>query len=608
MFQRGFSPIPSLSPCAAMSPPSPFATNSAAAFLRQQQQVLPPGATTGYVVQPDTDLHRHASLPARRPFSPEVPTMGPPPPPPVRRPSHRAAGQPSIQEDAEGAREMAHGDVNLGRSKSWRPVSEDEWRYTERDYSGAMLSRGVSTGAGDNVRAHYRQTQGQGHVRSHSGASQLIASTETSPLDSTFGLGGYHSRTTLHKSASLRSTTSQSSNAPSHGHVQGAGGYARSVLTRGRASPGSASLNWEHLASPTFAKSEDNHGVQIARLATREEEPPRAIPGPLVGVGDGYQSQAQRLQSEAQGADVRRHQSLQQGFGHSTKVQERLARSQALLPPEQRTSYIAETEGGGRERERRTSDLSARNVWGTGSRVGGNDGWAQVDVAMRARANYTPVNHPSNALGRRETRTPPTGEFQGEMLQDPYQPGLQRDSLMQAFQAMQLGNEMLGPVAGSDLGPVPALADVYRNSLMTYGQAGYDADYGYTRALGPPVETGLPFAGYAPVAPTMPFPTFPNAAPVNSSYANVPFTQSLSQSSHPHPQAPPVVPDHIARAAEAEVHQMIANRHLNPVDFHCEPENASPLTESLLPADLFAGPLLCHQIIHRGRRAQVAQA
>lgn len=591
-----------------MSPPSPFATNSAAVLLRQQQQQqtsqgLPPGATTGYVVQPDAaHLHRHASLPTRRPFSPETQAMGPPPMPLARRPSHRPAGQLSISEDAE----VVHADVNLGRSKSWRPTREDDWRYEQ---PGPMLSRGVSTSASDPSRQHYRHAHSQGHARSHSGASQLTGSTEPSPLESTFANTAYLPRTTttLHKSASLRSTASQSSVAPSHGHSQPQGGYARSVLTRGRGSPGSASLNWDHLASPMFAKSEDNHGIQMARLATREEEPPRGIPGPLVGMSDTYHSQAtQRIQSEAQGADVRRHQSLQQGFGHSTKVQERLARSQALLPPEQRTAYGADRESG--ERERRTSDLSARNVWGTGTGVGGNDGWAQVDTAMRARANHTPVN--TNAVGRRETRTQPTGEF-SEPLQDPYQAGVQRDSLMQAFQAMQLGNEMLGPAVVSEVPAVPNLADVYRSSLMTYGQTNYDADYGYPRALGPLVDAGLSYPGYTPVVPPTPFPTFPTTAAVNTPapyHTGVPFTQSLSQSSHSHAQAPPVVPDHIARAAEAEVNQMIASRHLNPVDFHCEPENASRLPDCCNHANSVPGPLLCHQIIHRGRRAQVAQA
>jgi hypothetical protein len=145
--------------------------------------------------------------------------------------------------------------------------------------------------------------------------------------------------------------------------------------------------------------------------------------------------------------------------------------------------------------------------------------------------------------------------------------------LMQAFQAMQLGNDMLGPAVPSDPS-ISNLADVYRSNLMTYGQTGYDADYGYPRALGPPVEAALPYPGYAPLAPPTPFPTFPTASNNTSAPYNAPFTQSLSQSSHPHAQAP-VVPDHIARAAEAEVHQMIANRHLNPVDFHCEPENVS---------------------------------
>ena len=159
---------------------------------------------------------------------------------------------------------------------------------------------------------------------------------------------------------------------------------------------------------------------------------------------------------------------------------------------------------------------------------------------------------------------------------------------MQAFQAMQLGNEMLGPAVVPDNPAIPNLADVYRSSLMAYGQTNYDVDFGYPRALGPPVDAGLSHSGYAPIVPPTPFPTFPAAPPANTSVpyqTGAPFTTSVSQSSHPHAQAPPVVPDHIARAAEAEVVQMIASRHLNPVDFPCEPENASrlPATTVVFP-------------------------
>lgn len=357
--------------------------------------------------------------------------------------------------------------------------------------------------------------------------------------------------------------------------------------------------------------------------------PSRGINGPILGIGQGIgtpsigysQQQHQNLMQQSSGADVRRHQSLQQGFGHSTKVQERLARSQALLPPEQRTSTSSVNATSPvitADRNRRLSDItsgtSTRNVWSLND--DGNDGWEQVDVAMRARANHTPVNvispyQPATPLSRQQTHTPPVlqtgGTHLGEQLYpsmqqtqswDPsYPPDLaQRDNLAQAFQAMQLGTEMMMPalgatVAGSQINPhammsASALDDAYRSSLMPYTVqrahplapgayaegVDYNAGYGLGQQVASPVYSGFPGSGVQMSAPGVNLLQGPSTLPPVVHTA----PQQHSQHHHQHQmQQTQTVPSHIARAAEAEVQLMISKRGLNPYDFGCQPDKVS---------------------------------
>lgn len=364
------------------------------------------------------------------------------------------------------------------------------------------------------------------------------------------------------------------------------------MLTRGRASPGAAA-NWEYLTGPGYgAKSEDNHAL---RLEPSPSAGNRGTPGPLSGMGQlssptyaGFPGIQER---EREGADVRRHQSLQQGFGHSTKVRERLARSQALLPPDQRTPLSDQQPPSFPSRERRPSELSGsrmdlgRNVWATSS--GEGDGWAQVDVAMRARQNPTPPNvqremttgrthGPGDAFGggreefQRDNQLPRDGyqSRDGYQPREPPREAYRADPLAHAFAGISLEPSASFPAFGAQT-PTP---DLYRTYSYTpgYPDAGGGGEY--------------PSYGSRQVDE---YPPFPPQAPQGYAYANPPVIPPLpivtpspamqqSTSFAQQQQQLPVVPDHIARAAEYEVHQMIAKRRLNPVDFHCEPENVSP--------------------------------
>ncbi|KAJ9104134.1 hypothetical protein QFC19_004118 [Naganishia cerealis] len=623
-----------------MSPAVSYPANSAALLLQQAAPMLPPGAGTGYVVQPAGGGGGIRNDPHRRP-------------------SQRSSRHPSISEEPSIVPPpLAAASMNphLGRSKSWRqPADNDDWRYNGAVPNNMRLSRGVSTSASENNHTYH---YGQGHHRSSSYTTHLTGSDQesiptTSPLDPTFAVHPPRPAGGLHKSASLRSNTSQSSNANSSGHGHGA--YARSLLTRGRISPGNGtsagSLTWDHLSSPTFAKSEDNHAIQTRRIVMREDDgardgsnlalTTRGISGPILGIGQGVgassigytqmhpqqqqhqQQQQQNLMQQSIGADVKRHQSLQQGFGHSTKVQERLARSQALLPPEQRTSaplVHATSPVATSDRDRRLSDIasssSARNVWSTnlaGADVV-NDGWEQVDHAMRARLNHTPVNlpgptPPTTSLSRQHSHTPPTVQ-QGNVLvgdqlyssmqqdsawADPsyHSDFIQRDSLSQAFQAMQLGTEMLIPASGPinpasqlsshPLMPATAMEDLYRNGLVPYGvprahpiapgayadNMDYNSSYGRRAQAASPVYPGFPTTSGQIQSSSVPL--------LQGTAVMPPAQQHSHQHHHQHSLQQPAtqaVPNHIARAAEAEVQLMIAKRGLNPYDFGCQPENA----------------------------------
>ncbi|KAJ9099292.1 hypothetical protein QFC21_004173 [Naganishia friedmannii] len=535
--------------------------------------------------------------------------------------------------------------LNLGRSKSWRqPADTDDWRYNGAAPGSMRLNRGVSISASENNHTyHYGGHQRtSSHTTTHLGSDHDSNAT-SSPLDPLFAV--HHPRTTggLHKSASLRSNASQSSNANS---VGGQGAYARSLLNRGRVSPASGaspsingSLNWDHLASPTFAKSEDNHAIQARRTGLREGEgadgstvgsTSRGINGPIVGIGQGVaahslgysQQQHQNLMQQSTGADVRRHQSLQQGFGHSTKVQERLARSQALLPPEQRTSGSSVNGTSPvitADRDRRLSDIasgiSSRNVWSLNDI--GNDGWEQVDVAMRARANHSPGNlagpyQPATPLSRQQTHTPPVLQSSNMQLCEQLYPAmqqtqswdpsyppdlLQRDNLAQAFQAMQLGTEMLMPAsgstaAGSQINPhalmsASALDDLYRNGLMPYPVhrarptapgaysegVDYNARYGHVQQAVSPGYLGFP--GSSGQMPPPGVHLIQGSSTMPPPIQTAPQQHAQHHHHHQHQvQQTPAVPNHIARAAEAEVQLMIAKRGLNPYGFGCQPDKA----------------------------------
>jgi hypothetical protein len=248
----------------------------------------------------------------------------------------------------------------------------------------------------------------------------------------------------------------------------------------------------------------------------------------------------------------------------------------------------------GERRDRRPSETT-RNVWSLNAGTG--DGWAQVDVAMRARANATPPygrESAVNASGVVGRGTPPalghTGDgyerdgYRAEQAREYHAQGRepyhaqQRDTLMHAFAGMHLEPALGGFPSPAGLPPAAAgSGDPYR-TFTPYAQ-GYPDDYaGYAvRAVPSGVEEYPTYGaqgGYTFTSSGILSPPPPQAGATmmqhttSNSYAPPQHQQQQQQ--------PPIVPDYIARAAEYEVHQMIAKRRLNPPDFHCEPENVSP--------------------------------
>lgn len=286
------------------------------------------------------------------------------------------------------------------------------------------------------------------------------------------------------------------------------------------------------------------------------------------------------------------------------------------------------------ERQRRPSETTTamRNVWSLNPAAGG-DGWAQVDVAMRARANLTPPygchNSTSGGIGGAgRTGTPPVTTthglvdgyagpeardvYRGDQGRDAY--ATRGDTLMHAFAGMHLDPAF--PSSAGIGGQPAAGGDLYR-TYTPYTQGYADAGTGeYGAYAGRAVAGVEEYPTYATQGGYPFSPAILSPPPVVSPQPAATMMQHTTSNSfvppqhQQHPQQqPPIVPDHIARAAEYEVHQMIAKRRLNPPDFPCEPGNVSHPSFPLhlrVRADVFVvlvGPVLRHQVLYGGRRA-----
>ena len=202
-------------------------------------------------------------------------------------------------------------------------------------------------------------------------------------------------------------------------------------------------------------------------------------------LGHGERGQGQDGDGMTTAAMLRRHQSLQQGYGKSHRVADRLARSQAILAIENRTPVAGDSGGSGGGKRSTTMEEPptspiGRSAWSNAA-VGydGNDGWEELSqLKQRQQAAQ------SSQSGQGQS---PGGVYAGQGAGRNGQPGVnmndmdpvRRLRLIQAMEAMQLGSEMMAP-------PRSASADVTHNPApgVAVSQGGNFHEYGQNRAYG----------------------------------------------------------------------------------------------------------------------------
>lgn len=207
---------------------------------------------------------------------------------------------------------------------------------------------------------------------------------------------------------------------------------------------------------------------------------------------------------EGAAALLRRHQSLQQGYGKSHRVADRLARSQAILAIENRTGTSAgqqqPQQQQERERERSNQGTSldvpptspiGRSAWSNAA-VGydGNDGWDELNQLKQRQAQQGQSPGSGQPQGQGQGQTQARGQQRGGL--DDMDP-VRRLRLLQAMEAMQLGSEMIAP-PGSTPGLMAApaglaglaTASTIESQLGDSIQATYDHSQGHshTRSYG----------------------------------------------------------------------------------------------------------------------------
>ncbi len=184
-------------------------------------------------------------------------------------------------------------------------------------------------------------------------------------------------------------------------------------------------------------------------------------------VGDAYTSVIASGQSTAglqgsnygdevdeTGASVRRTHSLQHGYGASSKIQERLARSPALFPTYQRQGPPSALPRQPKKDQLRDGEIEPptspirRSPWSATEVTPENDGWQD----LRSGANQGPATR--EFLQRRAM----------EGIDGPQTSQAQQDQLRNAFEAIQLGNEILG--GGSTAAPTRSPAVAAQHSLL----------------------------------------------------------------------------------------------------------------------------------------------
>lgn len=124
-------------------------------------------------------------------------------------------------------------------------------------------------------------------------------------------------------------------------------------------------------------------------------------------------------QSATEGADIKRHQSLTQGYGTSNRVRDRLERSPAVLNLQTRGDHRRVGDAPHGQDQPPTSPLG-NSVWSPSQ--GGDDGWARpstqhIQDAFQAMHLGHPVDHRQQGRG-----TPPNAEAMRQPQPNIYRP------------------------------------------------------------------------------------------------------------------------------------------------------------------------------------------
>ncbi len=332
------------------------------------------------------------------------------------------------------------------------------------------------------------------------------------------------------------------------------------------------------------------------------------------------------------GGSVKRTHSLQQGYGHHSKIQERLARSPALFPTYQRTSAAAPAPSSSlgqinfrREDEPPTSPIR-RSPWDAASITPENDGWAGVRTRDDLGAEFQGM-HIHNDTSRPHTEMqsmqslamgPPSSHqaLYNMVMQDRYLPKMMSPPAPQMLPVIpqsRSNSQQPEREARSDTpndGQQQAMmgyhAPTYQPSAGNYIDLGDGGNMGSGRYLSSQ-HSQLPQAQQQHQLPVDGrwqgnYQTYhqdlnlgamlrPGGMAVSTGFD--PRTQTVYQggflpqqfsyhqqfTAAPIPVATPEttvkVPDEVAKKAAQEVERMVASKNLNPTDFDCEPVNVS---------------------------------
>lgn len=507
-----------------------------------------------------SSLQRHGSLPGRTPAAGSTSLS--------RQGSQRSTQHPTI---AEVAQFDSAANTNLGRSSSLKHImDQQDWRSR---VSGGITANNTSKNLSDS----FHGLVGGVHQRSHS-----ISSPTSGGAVQDLGTAFQKTHLSdLYKSNSVRST--YSTFGQSHDPSKRTTGHAHTRSMFSLSPP----------QSSTFSQA----GSQLGWLQDDAADPlsPTAAGDIHSHIGHG-QLEHQDTDSETAAAILKRHASLQQGYGRSQRVADRLARSQAVLAVENRINSASRSPPHSHALTETPISPIAKSAWSHDVNTSDGDGWeefsrqrqhdltsgdhqnAQARVQLkdmdpdqqarllrvmktlqsddRSSANHTPssqyeadqfrnysMNSPRTSTNHRTRPPVPVVDLSAD-LDDPlhHQPGLSS-----------------GPRQSDETSTVPPL------------QGGYPATLGYTNQPGSVYPLGYPQAPYTSYTTPQPY-GYTTATPQPQTYSTLaPSLPGIHQGLNAHPSfgVSNVPYDHSTRhlynfSPQQPQHQPLLHHHRQP--------------------------------------------